>query len=65
MADKQKWTPDSDEALKRLIRETIDAAKADDPAQIPHRVRERLKGRATGDLDVDAYVREVMRERRG
>lgn len=59
-----KWSPDKKEALKALIRQTIDAAGEEDPAAIPHRVRARLKGQATGDLDVDAVIREVMREKR-
>jgi hypothetical protein len=63
MADKSTWSPDKEEALKELIRQTIDAAGAGDPATLPHRVKERLKGRAIGDLDVEAYVKAVLRER--
>jgi len=63
MADKPVWSPDKEEALKALIRQTIDAAGAGDPSSLPHRVKERLKGRATGELDVEAYVKEVLRER--
>lgn len=62
MADKKGWTPDKEEALKALIRQTIAAAGEGDPASIPHRVRERLKGQATGDLDVEAYIREALEE---
>ena len=63
MADKKKWEPDLDEdALKELIRATIASAGPADPAELPSKVRERIKGRATGDLDVDAYVKQVMRE---
>ncbi|MEE2690863.1 MAG: hypothetical protein VX640_04895 [Pseudomonadota bacterium] len=62
MADKKRWTPDSEEALKALIRQTIASAGLHDPASLPHRVKERLKGQATGDLDVDAYVRQVLEE---
>jgi hypothetical protein len=57
------WSPDKNEALKRLIRDTIKAAGSSDPAHIPHRVKERLKGQATGDLDVDAYVAQLLKER--
>ena len=46
MADKPVWSPDKEEALKALIRQTIDAAGTSDPASLPHRVKERLKGRA-------------------
>ena len=62
MADKKQWAPDKEEALKALIRQTISSAGLHDPATLPHRVKERLKGRATGDLDVDAYIRQVLEE---
>ncbi len=63
MADKKKWEPDLDEdALKELIRATIANAGPIDPAELPSKIRERIKGRATGDLDVDAYVKQVLRE---
>lgn len=65
MADKSTWSPDKEEALKQLIRQTIDAAGAGDPETLPHRVRERLKGRVSGDLDIEDYVKEVLRERGG
>ena len=56
------WKPDDDEALKALIRKTIKSAGEIDPAAIPSKVRERLKGQATGDLDVDAYIAEALAE---
>ena len=58
------WRPDDAEALKALIRATIKAAGPIDAAAIPSRVKERLRGQATGDLDVDAYIREVMAQNR-
>ncbi len=61
---KKSWTPDKEEAAKKIIRETIDAAGTQDPASIPHRVKERLRGQATGDLDVDDYIRRVVAEQR-
>lgn len=64
MTDKSKWKPDSDEALKALIRQTIGELGAGDPSTLPHRIKERLKGRAKGDLDVEAYVREVLAEQK-
>lgn len=64
MADKESWKPDTDEALKALIRQTIGELGSGDPSTLPHRVRERLKGRARGDLDVEAYVREVLAEQK-
>ncbi len=56
------WKPDDEEALKALIRETIKAVGPSDPAALPSKIRERIKARATGDLDVDAYIREVLAE---
>lgn len=54
------WKPSDEEALKALIRKTIRSAGELDPAAIPSRVKERLRGRATGDLDVDEYIREAL-----
>ncbi len=63
MADEKKWKPDLDEdALKDLIRATIASAGPIDPSELPTKIRERIKGRATGDLDIDAYVKQVLRE---
>ena len=63
MADqKSEWTPDSGAALKALIRATIDAAGPIDPAALPSRVKERIKGQAVGELDVDAYIAEIIAE---
>lgn len=59
----ENWSPEKERALKALIRKTIDLSGDQDPDVLPHRVRERIKGRATGDLDIDAYVREVLAER--
>lgn len=65
MADqKSDWKPDNVEALKALIRATIAAAGPLDPAAIPSRVRERIKDQAAGDLDVDAYIKDVLAEAR-
>ena len=54
MTEKSNWKPDREAALKSLIRATIKAAGPIDAAAIPHLVKERLKGQATGDLDVEA-----------
>jgi hypothetical protein len=64
MADKKSdWKPEFDDtALKELIRATIKAGGPIDPAMLPSRVRERIKGRATGSLDIDAYIKEVLAE---
>ncbi|MCB2112776.1 MAG: hypothetical protein R3C42_04525 [Parvularculaceae bacterium] len=53
-----------EEALKALIRETVESAGGIAPGDIPHKVKERIKGHATGDLDVDAYIREAMKSRK-
>ena len=61
MSDKPSdWKPDDEEALKALIRKTIKSAGPIDPAVLPSKVKETLRGRATGDLDVDAYIAEVL-----
>ena len=62
--DKSKWKPDDENALKALIRATIKNAGPVDPAAIPSKVRERIKGRVTGDVDIDAYVKHVLEELR-
>ncbi len=66
MTDKKStWKPDDEEALKALIRETLLAAGPLDPNTLPHKVKERLRGHATGELDVDAYIKEVLAETKG
>ncbi|MEE4213213.1 MAG: hypothetical protein V2I43_28550 [Parvularcula sp.] len=50
------------EALRRIIEATVSAAGEPDPDTLPHQIRQRLEGQATGDLDVDAYIRDVLRE---
>ena len=47
MTDK-KWKPDDEESLKDLIRATIKSAGAIDPAQLPSKIREQVKGRVSG-----------------
>ncbi|MCB2097974.1 MAG: hypothetical protein KDE05_10100 [Parvularculaceae bacterium] len=54
-----------EEALKKLIRQTVDNAGAIAPDDIPHKVKERIRGQATGDLDVDAYIAKVLQDRKG
>lgn len=65
MAEKNsEWTPDDEEAIKALIRATVMAAGPIDPSVLPSKVKERLKGRATGKLDVDAYIQQVLAEQK-
>lgn len=50
-----------EEALKKLIRDTVASAGSIAPDEIPHKVKERIRGQATGDLDVDAYIKDAMK----
>lgn len=63
MAKKAIDDKTKEEALKALIRETVASAGAIAPDEIPHKVKERIRGQAAGDLDVDAYIREAMKAR--
>ncbi|MCQ8184326.1 hypothetical protein [Parvularcula maris] len=64
MADQENPSaPQLDKAaLRRIIEATVSAAGEPDPSVLPHMIRQRLEGQATGDLDVDAYIEEVMRD---
>ena len=53
---------DPKEAIRAIIRATVSAAGEPDPDTLPHLVRARLEGHAGGDVDVDAYVAEVLEE---
>jgi hypothetical protein len=53
-----------EKALKSLIRETIVASGGMAPEAIPHRVKERLKGQAVGDADLDRLIREAIAEQK-
>lgn len=55
---------EKEEALKRLIRDTVASAGPIAPDEIPHLVKERIRGQVCGDLDVDAYIRELMKDRK-
>ena len=57
MTDKNK-----DNVLKALIRETIKNAGSIDPASIPHQLKNVIQGHADGSIDIDEYIREVLRE---
>lgn len=50
-------------AVKALIRDTVASAGGIAPDAIPHRVKERLKGQALGDVDVDRLIAEALKER--
>ena len=65
MTDKRSaWKPDDEEGLKDLIRATIKSAGSLDPALLPSKVREQIKGRVSGEVDIDAYVKKVLAEER-
>lgn len=61
MAKKAIDDKTKEDALKALIRQTVASAGAIAPDDIPHRVKERLKGQSTGDLDIDACIREAIK----
>ena len=63
-AKKTEWQPDEDAALKALIRATIKNIGPIDSASLPSKIRERIKGQVSGDFDIEAYVREVLKETR-
>ena len=60
----KKFKPENDEALKKLVRETVKAADADDPSVPPHRVRDRVRRQAKGEIGVEEYVRRQQAERK-
>ncbi len=49
---------DKEKALKKLIGETVSSAGAIAPDDIPHKVKDRIRRQASGDLDVEGYVKE-------
>lgn len=55
---------DQEKALKALIRETLTASGGLSPDAIPHRVKERLKGQAIGEADLDRLIREAIAEQK-
>lgn len=60
--DDNKPETDPTEAIKAIIRATVSASGEPDPETLPHIVRKRLEGHVAGDVDVNAYVREVLEE---
>ena len=59
---KKSWKPDDDETLKTLVRETIRAAGVTDTEDLPHKIRERIRGQVTGEIDVDEIIKQVLKE---
>lgn len=63
MTDKN-WKPDTEETIRKIIRSTVSASGGIDADELPHLVRTRLKGQVSGDVDVDAYIKSVLKEMR-
>ena len=60
--EKSSWKPDDEEALKALIRATLQSAGPIDAAHLPSKIRERIKAHVKGDIDVEAYVKQILKE---
>lgn len=60
MNDSKGWKP-TNAALEKLVRDAIRAAGPGvRPEELPHIVRARLAGAATGEKDLDTLVRHVL-----
>lgn len=64
MANSKQWKPDDDGELKALIRATIKSAGPVDPAALPSKLRERIKARLSGEVDLEAYIKEALKDPR-
>lgn len=64
MAEKAIGKAERETALKALIRATIAGAGSLAPDAIPHRIKEQLKGQATGDVDIDRLIRDALAEQK-
>jgi predicted thioredoxin/glutaredoxin len=60
MSDKKT----DNKALEELVREAAKALGPVDPAQLPHRIKQRLAGQIDGSVDVDSYIHKLMQEMR-
>ncbi|MEM9233204.1 MAG: hypothetical protein AAGA69_03080 [Pseudomonadota bacterium] len=52
-----------DEAIRRLIQQTVKSMGETAPEALPHAVRARLKDQVTGEADFDRLLRDVLKER--
>lgn len=50
------------DAIRRLIEATVVASGEPDPSTLPHQIRQKLEGRATGDIDLEQYIQQVLQE---
>jgi len=48
-------------ALRRLIEATVSAAGETDPSELPHAIRRKLAGQATGATDLDQTIADVLK----
>lgn len=50
------------DAIRKMIEAAVASAGDQDPSTLPHRIRQRLEGQATGELDLDVYIKQILRE---
>jgi len=62
MTKQGEWSPDSEKALKALIRATISNAGPIAPDLMPHKIKAALKEHATGGVDLDDLIKQVIKE---
>ena len=66
MSSDKTWKPEFDEAtLRGLIEEAVQAIGPNDPGLSPPKVRARLVGRITGEVDLDRLIGEIIAEQKG
>lgn len=58
--NEKQWKPDTEEAIRNIIRATVSASGAIRPEELPHLVRNQLSGQISGESDVDAYIKAVL-----
>jgi hypothetical protein len=58
------WKPEKKEAIKALIRDTINAAGPTSPDALPHKIRDKVKAQIEGEIDLDVLIAEVLRDMR-
>lgn len=61
MARKPISEKEKEKALKKLIGETVSSAGAIAPDEPPHKIKDRIRRQASGDLDVEDYVKEAKK----
>ncbi|MEZ5920800.1 MAG: hypothetical protein R3C60_05555 [Parvularculaceae bacterium] len=61
MSGKEK---EKSEALDKLISDTIDCAGEIDPDKLPHRVKDRARRQAKGEVDAESYAKETAKKKK-